>query len=96
MLRAGDVAIDVTSRTCTVREQPVALTQREFGVLEYLMQRMGEVVPKSEIIEHVWDFAFDGDPNIVEVHVSAIRRKTGSDSIETVRGLGYRVGQRVR
>ena len=96
VLRAGDMAIDVTSRTCTVREQPVALTQREFGVLEYLMQRMGEVVPKSEIIEHVWDFAFDGDPNIVEVHVSAIRRKTGSDSIETVRGLGYRVGQRVR
>ena len=96
VLRAGGMAIDVTSRTCTVREQPVALTQREFGVLEYLMQRMGEVVPKSEIIEHVWDFAFDGDPNIVEVHVSAIRRKTGSDSIETVRGLGYRVGQRVR
>jgi DNA-binding response OmpR family regulator len=96
MLRAGDVAIDVSSRTCTVRDQPVALTQREFGVLEYLMQRMGEVVPKSEIIEHVWDFAFDGDPNIVEVHVSAIRRKTGGDTIETVRGLGYRVGQRVR
>lgn len=96
VLRAGDVAIDVTSRTCTVHDEPVALTQREFGVLEYLMQRMGEVVPKSEIIEHVWDFAFDGDPNIVEVHVSAIRRKLGSDSIETVRGLGYRVGQRVR
>lgn len=96
VLRAGDMAIEVTTRTCTVREQPVALTQREFGVLEYLMQRMGEVVPKSEIVEHVWDFAFDGDPNIVEVHVSAIRRKTGSDSIETVRGLGYRVGQRVR
>ena len=96
VLRAGDVAIDVSSRTCTVGDQPVALTQREFGVLEYLMQRMGEVVPKSEIIEHVWDFAFDGDPNIVEVHVSAIRRKTGGDTIETVRGLGYRVGQRVR
>jgi two-component system OmpR family response regulator len=96
VLRAGDVAIDVSSRTCTVRDEPVALTQREFGVLEYLMQRMGEVVPKSEIIEHVWDFAFDGDPNIVEVHVSAIRRKTGGDTIETVRGLGYRVGQRVR
>lgn len=96
VLRAGDVAIDVSSRTCAVRDEPVALTQREFGVLEYLMQRMGEVVPKSEIIEHVWDFAFDGDPNIVEVHVSAIRRKTGGDTIETVRGLGYRVGQRVR
>ena len=96
VLRAGELAIDVTTRTCTVGEQPVALTQREFGVLEYLMQRMGEVVPKSEIVAHVWDFAFDGDPNIVEVHVSAIRRKTGSDSIETVRGLGYRVGQRVR
>jgi DNA-binding response OmpR family regulator len=96
VLRAGDVAIDVSSRTCTVRDQPVALTQREFGVLEYLMQRMGEVVPKSEIIEHVWDFAFDGDPTIVEVHVSAIRRKTGGDTIETVRGLGYRVGHRVR
>jgi two-component system, OmpR family, response regulator len=91
VLRAGKVALDVGARRCTVDEQPVTLTQREFGVVEYLMQRMGEVVPKSEIIEHVWDFAFDGEPNIVEVHVSAIRRKLGGDLIETVRGLGYRV-----
>jgi two-component system, OmpR family, response regulator len=94
VLRAGKVALDVGARRCTVADEVVTLTQREFGVVEYLMQRMGEVVPKSEIIEHVWDFAFDGDPNIVEVHVSAIRRKLGADLIETIRGLGYRVSTR--
>ena len=49
-------------------------------------------MPKSEILEHVWDFAFDGDDNVVEVHISALRRKLGSAAIETVRGAGYRIG----
>jgi DNA-binding response OmpR family regulator len=65
-------------------------------VVEYLMRRQGEVVPKVEILEHVWDFAFDGGDNVVEVHVSALRRKLGSAAIETVRGAGYRMGSRGR
>lgn len=93
-LQAGDVALDVATRTCTRAGQPIELTPRELAVLEYLLHRQGEVVPKSEILGHVWDFAFDGGENVVEVHVSALRRKLGPDVIETVRGGGYRVGTR--
>ena len=96
VLRVGSIDLDVASRLCTVDGEPVELTPREFSVVEYLMRRQGEVVPKSEILEHVWDFAFDGGDNVVEVHVSALRRKLGSASIETVRGAGYRMGQRAR
>ena len=55
------------------------------------MRRSGEVVSKAEIIDHVWDFAYDGGDNVVEVHVSALRRKLGASVVETVRGGGYRV-----
>lgn len=55
------------------------------------MTRAGEVVSKSEILDHVWDFAYEGDPNIVEVYVSALRRKLGASLIRTVRGAGYRL-----
>jgi DNA-binding response OmpR family regulator len=60
-------------------------------VLEHLVLRAGEVVSKSEILEHVWDFAYDGDPNIVEVYVSTLRRKLRAGLIRTVRGVGYRL-----
>ncbi len=94
ILRAGSIELDVAARACTVDGELVELTPREFSVVEYLMRREGEVVPKSEILEHVWDFAFDGGDNVVEVHVSALRRKLGSAAIETVRGAGYRMGAR--
>ena len=61
------------------------------ALLEQLLLRVGEVVSKREIIEHVWDMAYDGPPNIVEVYVSALRRKLGAEVIETVRGAGYRL-----
>ena len=96
VLNVGDVQLDVASRACIVSEEPVELTPREFAVVEYLMRREGEVVPKSEILGHVWDFAFDGADNVVEVHVSALRRKLGKSAIETVRGAGYRMGFRAR
>lgn len=94
VLRVGPIDLDVAARVCTVDGKQVELTPREFSVVEYLMRRQGEVVPKSEILEHVWDFAFDGGDNVVEVHVSALRRKLGTTAIETVRGAGYRMGTR--
>jgi two-component system, OmpR family, response regulator len=94
VLHVGSIDLDVAARTCMVDGALVELTPRELSVVEYLMRREGEVVPKSEILEHVWDFAFDGGDNVVEVHVSALRRKLGASAIETVRGAGYRMGLR--
>lgn len=95
VLRCGEVSLDPAARTCTRGSSQVELTARELAVLEYLMRRSGEVVTKSDILDHVWDLGFRGDPNVVEVHVSAIRRKLdkpfGARSIETVRGSGYRI-----
>ncbi|TFH20504.1 MAG: response regulator transcription factor [Acidimicrobiales bacterium] len=90
-LTTGEVELDVARRRCRVAGDEVYLTAREFSIFEYLLRRRGEVVPKREIVEHVWDFAYDGDDNVVEVHVSALRRKLGTEVIETIRGSGYRV-----
>jgi DNA-binding response OmpR family regulator len=92
-MAVGDVELDVARRKCRISGSDVNLTAREFSILEYLMRRRGEVVPKREIVEHVWDFEYDGEDNVVEVHVSALRRKLGPDVIETIRGGGYRVGR---
>ena len=71
------------------------LTRREFDVLEFLARRAGQVVSKDEILSGVWGFDFDGDPNIIEVHVGRLRRKIdepfGTDHITTLRGVGYRM-----
>ncbi len=91
VLTSGSLHLDIGARACTVDGRPVDLTGRELSILEYLMRRHDEVVPKSEILEHVWDFAREGGDNIVEVHVSALRRKLGAGVIETVRGGGYRI-----
>ena len=96
MLRAGSLALDVGARRCTLDGEPVELTPREFAIVEYLLRRPGEVVPKADILAHVWDFSFEGDDNVVEVHVSALRRKLGPATIETVRGAGYRIVARGR
>jgi len=93
--RFGDLTVDPAIRTCLRGGSPVELTSKEFSVLEYLASRAGEVVSKSEILHHVWDFAYDGDVNIVEVYISNLRRKIdspyGRASIATVRGAGYRL-----
>lgn len=95
VLTCGDLTLDPASRRCSRRDRQIDLTAREFAVLEYLMRRAGQVVTKSELLEHVWDFGFDGDVNVVEVHLSALRRKIdkpfGTESIETLRGSGYRL-----
>ena len=96
VLRVGSLELDVGARRCTLDGEVVDLTPREFAIVEYLMRRAGEVVPKADILAHVWDFAFDGDDNVVEVHISALRRKLGPATIETVRGAGYRIVPRGR
>ncbi|MFE4372487.1 response regulator transcription factor [Streptomyces sp. NPDC056835] len=91
VLRIGGLSIDTAARRVFRDGTEVALTAKEFAVLEQLAVRAGEVVGKPEILEHVWDFAYDGDPNIIEVYVSALRRKLGAAAIQTVRGAGYRL-----
>lgn len=87
----GDLKLDTAARRVFVGEDEIALTTKEFSVLEQLVLRAGEVVSKADILEHVWDFAYDGDPNIVEVYISTLRRKLGPTLIKTVRGAGYRL-----
>ncbi|MFG2136062.1 response regulator transcription factor [Streptomyces sp. NPDC048650] len=91
VLRVGTLTVDQGSHTVELDGAQVALTAKEFAVLEQLALRADEVVSKAEILEHVWDFAYEGDVNIIEVYVSALRRKLGARRILTVRGAGYRL-----
>ena len=92
---AGDLTLDPITHRCARGEVQVALTGREFSVLEFMMRRAGEVVTKAEILDNVWDFAFEGDPNIVEVYVRHLRKRIdepfGRSAIQTVRLVGYRL-----
>ena len=95
VLAAGDLRFDPGERRAFRGETEVRLTAREMALLEFLLRRCGEVVSKTEILDHVWDAAFDGDLNIVEVYVRHLRNKLdrpfGRAAIETVRGAGYRL-----
>lgn len=94
-VQVGDLRINPGERRVWRGEVEVALTAREFDVLELLVRRAGQVLAKAEILAGVWDYDFDGDPNIVEVYIRRLRRKVdepfGRRSIETARGAGYRV-----
>ncbi|MFE9439129.1 response regulator transcription factor [Streptomyces sp. NPDC006602] len=87
----GDLKVDTAARRVFLADDEIALTAKEFAVLEQLVVRAGEVVSKSQMLEQVWDFAYDGDPNIVEVYISTLRRKLRAELIRTVRGAGYRL-----
>jgi DNA-binding response OmpR family regulator len=91
VLAHGDVELDPAERRVTVAGAAVVLTAREFALLEYLMRHAGEVVSKTELLDHVWDAALETAPNAVEVYVGYLRRKIGRERLETVRGAGYRL-----
>jgi len=95
ILTAGDLALDPARRRVTCADTLVALTPREYGVLEFLLRHRESVVTKTEILRGVWDAHYEGDDNVVEVYIGYLRRKLdtpfGRTSIETVRGVGYRL-----
>jgi DNA-binding response OmpR family regulator len=97
VLTAGDLRLDPATRRVWRGERAVELTPRQFSMLELFMRRPGEVLSKATILEHVWDFAFDGDPNIVEVYVGQLRRRIdepfGRAALQTVRLVGYRLAE---
>lgn len=95
VFEAGDLTVDPAARDVRRGETRISVTAREYAVLEYLIRNRNQVVSKTQILRAVWDSAYDGDDNIVEVYVGYLRRKIdapfGARSIETVRGQGYRL-----
>jgi two-component system OmpR family response regulator len=95
VLEAGDLRLDPARHRCWRADTEIELTPRQFSLLEFLLRRRGEVVSKTEILDHVWDFAFQGDPNIVEVYIGYLRKKVdvpfGRSAIQTIRLVGYRL-----
>jgi two-component system OmpR family response regulator len=95
VLTAGTLSLDPARRTVRRNSETIMLTPREYGLLEYLMRNKGAVVTKTAILHNVWDPHFSGPDNVVEVYVGYVRRKIdipfGTNTIETVRGVGYRL-----
>jgi DNA-binding response OmpR family regulator len=95
VLQVADLHLNPATRVCSRGDKPVALTAREFQLLEYLMRNVGRVLSKEEILDHVWGPEFEGSPNIVEVYVGYLRRKVDRPfhrrSIVTTPGSGYRM-----
>lgn len=97
---AGDLVVDPAAREVRRGDERITVTAREYAVLEYLVRNRNQVVSKAQILRAVWDAAYDGDDNIVEVYIGYLRRKIdtpfGARSIETLRGQGYRLVDSVR
>ncbi len=95
VLHVGDLRMDPATRQVWRGDVKLELTPREYALLELLLRHPGEVIAKREILNHVWDFDFEGDPNIVEVYVARLRNKVDRPYrrhlIETMRGAGYRL-----
>ena len=92
---AGDLRIDPGERRAWRGDIEIDLTSRQFDVLEFLVRRAGQVLSKTEILNGVWEYGFEGDPNIVEVYIRRLRTRIDEPferhSIETIRGAGYRL-----
>jgi two-component system OmpR family response regulator len=95
VLGAGDLRVDPASRRCWRGDVEIALTTKEYTLLEMFLQRPGAVLTRDVLLEHCWDFAYESRSNVVEVHIRALREKIDRQfaitSLETVRGAGYRL-----
>jgi len=95
VLTVGDLSLDPARHEVRRAAGLIGLTRTEFALLEYLMRHAGEALTRRRLVEHVWDYAFDGDPRIVDVYVRAVREKIDRpyrrSSLQTVRGTGYRI-----
>ena len=95
VLSNGPLVLDPATHQVRWREQRIELSPREFALLDYFMRRPGDVLRRSEILDHVWDYAYDGTSNVVDVYVRYLRTRLNDvgvgDPIETVRGVGYRL-----
>jgi two-component system OmpR family response regulator len=94
-LAVGDLTLDPATRVAARAETVISLSAKEFALLEYFMRHPGEVLSRTRLIEHVWDFAYEGGSNIVDVYIRYLREKIdrpfGTHCLETVRGNGYRL-----
>lgn len=91
-LELGPLAIDTRAARVTVNGEAIKLTSHEYRLLAYLMHHKGKVVSRTELVEHMYDQDFDRDSNTIEVFVGRLRKKLGINVIQTVRGLGYKLG----
>lgn len=90
-LRHGDLVLDVRSRRARVGDHDVELSAREFALAEELIRNAGQVLSREQLLSRVWGYDFDPGSNVADVYVGYLRQKLGSDRIETVRGIGYRL-----
>ena len=92
VLRHGELALDLRTRRAVVDGRTVTLSAREFTLLETFLRHRGQVLSREQLLSHVWGYAHDPGSNVVDVYVGYVRRKLGTDVIEPVRGMGYRIG----
>jgi DNA-binding response OmpR family regulator len=95
ILRAGDLAMDIAKREVRCGEQLIELSPREFALLEYFLRHPNQVLTRTQIIEHIWNFNFFSETNVVDVYIGYLRRKldcgSGAPLIQTIRGIGFRL-----
>jgi DNA-binding response OmpR family regulator len=90
-LEAGGILLDIRTRQASVDGEQVTLTAREFTLLETFMRHAGQMLSREQLLSHVWGYDYDPGSNVVDVYIGYLRRKLGDETIETVRGMGYRL-----
>jgi two-component system, OmpR family, response regulator len=95
ILKVGDIELNPTEHTATLRGKPLKLTLKEFSLLEYFMRHPGEIVNREDLLAHLWDFNYESFSNVIDVHIKNLRHKLDGKNrpsmLETIRGVGYRL-----
>ena len=81
--------LDMNAHQVIVNEETIALTSKEYAILEYLLLNQGIIISRERLMDHIWEYDYDGTSNIIDVYIRTLRKKIGKDAIETVRGVGY-------